>query len=158
MASYVYVKNPNGTTYVYQNESYWDKAEQKTKHHRKCIGKIHPETNEIIPNRKKSITTDPSDAKKEHCTVLTTGPALLLDKAAHETGIDKVLRASFPEDWDRILTCAYFIASEGNSLCHVEQWSARNRHPFHSKLADQRVSELLTRITPSAQQIGRAHV
>lgn len=52
MASYVYVKNPNGTTYVYQNESYWDKAEQKTKHHRKCIGKIHPETNEIIPNRK----------------------------------------------------------------------------------------------------------
>lgn len=29
MASYVYVKNPNGTTYVYQNESYWDKAEKK---------------------------------------------------------------------------------------------------------------------------------
>ncbi len=50
MASYVYVKNPNGTTYVYQNESYWDKAEQKTKHHRKCIGKLHPETNELIPN------------------------------------------------------------------------------------------------------------
>lgn len=59
MASYVYVKNPNGTTYVYQNESYWDKAEQKTKHHRKCVGKLHPETNELIPNRKKSITTDP---------------------------------------------------------------------------------------------------
>ena len=59
MASYVYVKNPNGTTYVYQNESYWDKAEQKTKHHRKCVGKLHPETNELIPSRKKSITTDP---------------------------------------------------------------------------------------------------
>ena len=29
MASFVYVKNPNGTTYVYQNESYWDKTEQK---------------------------------------------------------------------------------------------------------------------------------
>lgn len=53
MASYVYVKNPNGTTYVYQNESYWDKAEQKTKHRRKCVGKLHPETNELIPNRKK---------------------------------------------------------------------------------------------------------
>lgn len=152
MASFVYVKNPNGTTYVYQNESYWDKAEQKTKHHRKCIGKLHPETNEIIPNRKKSITADPNDSKTEHCTVLTTGPALLLDKAVHETGIDKTLRTSFPENWDRILTCAYYLASEGTSLCHVEQWSARNRHPFHSKLADQRVSELLRRITPSAQQ------
>lgn len=56
MASYIYVKNPNGTTYVYQNESYWDKSEQKTKHRRKCIGKLHPETRELIPNRKSSIT------------------------------------------------------------------------------------------------------
>ena len=92
MASYVYVKNPNGTTHVYQNESYWDKAEQKTKHHRKCVGKLHPETNELIPSRKKSITTDPDVPQTEHCTVLTTGSALLLDKAAHETGIDKVLQ------------------------------------------------------------------
>ena len=29
MASYVYVKNPNGTTYVYENESYWDKRSKK---------------------------------------------------------------------------------------------------------------------------------
>lgn len=152
MASYVYVKNPNGTTYVYQNESYWDKAEQKTKHCRKCVGKLHPETNELIPNRKKTTAASPADSKTELCTVLTTGPALLLDKAAHGTGIDKALRKSFPEDWSRILTCAYYLASEGDALCHVEQWSARNRHPFRSKLADQRVSELLTRITPSAQQ------
>lgn len=152
MASYIYVKNPNGTTYVYQNESYWDKAEQKTKHHRKCIGKLHPETNEIIPNRKKSITSGLDNPKAEHCTVLTTGPALLLDRATHETGIDKILRSSFPEDWESILTCAYYLASEGNALCHVEQWSAHNRHPLRSKLSDQRVSELLVRITPSMQQ------
>ncbi len=63
-------------------------------------------------------------SKTEPCTVLTTGPALLLDKAVRKTGIDKVLRTSFPEDWDRILTCAYYLASVGNTLCHVEQWSA----------------------------------
>ena len=128
------------------------KQSKKRKHRRKCIGKLHPETNELIPNRKKSITIGLDNPKTEHCTVLTTGPSLLLDKAAHETGIDKILQASFPEDWDRILTCAYYLASEGNALCHVEQWSACNRHPFHSKLADQRVSELLSRITPSMQQ------
>lgn len=152
MASYVYVKNPNGTTYVYQNESYWDKSEQKTKHRRRCVGKLHPETNEIIPNRKKSVTTGLDTSKTEHCTVLTTGPAILLDKAAHETKIDNILQAAFPEDWKRILTCAYYLASEGAALCHVEQWSERSRHPFHLKLADQRVSELLGRITPSMQQ------
>lgn len=152
MASYVYVKNPNGTTYVYENESYWDKAEQKTKHHRKCVGKLHPETNEIVPTRKKSTAKGLVDSQMQHCTVTTTGPSLLLDKAAHETGLAKILRASFPEDWERILTCAYYLASEGNALCHVEQWSACNQHPLQSKLADQRVSELLRRITPSLQQ------
>ena len=25
MSSYVYVKNPNGKTYVYENTTYWDK-------------------------------------------------------------------------------------------------------------------------------------
>lgn len=29
MSSYVYVKNPNGKTYVYENTTYWDK---ETKH------------------------------------------------------------------------------------------------------------------------------
>ena len=89
MASYVYVKNPNGTTYVYENESYWDKTEQKTKHHRKCVGKLHPETNVIIPTRKKSVATNKADPQTEHCRVSTIGPALLLDKAARETGLVK---------------------------------------------------------------------
>ena len=98
MASYVYVKNPNGTTYVYENESYWDKTEQKTKHHRKCVGKLHPETNVIIPTRKKSVATNKADPQTEHCRVSTIGPALLLDKAVRETGLVKILRSSFPED------------------------------------------------------------
>lgn len=152
MASYVYVKNPNGTTYVYQNESYWDKVEKKTRHRRKCVGKLHPETNALIPNKKQSTAVDIDKLKVGHCSVLTIGPSLLLEKAAHETGIDKVLQAFFPQDWDRILTCAYYLASEGGALCHVEQWSTCNRHPFCFKLANQRVSELLSRITPSMQK------
>lgn len=152
MASYVYLKNPNGTTYVYENVSYWDKTEQKTKHHRKCVGKLHPETNEIIPNGKKSAATSKTVPQTESCVVSTIGPALLLDKAALETGVGKILRSSFPEDWERILTCAYYLASEGNALCHAEQWSARNRHPYQFKLTDQRISELLNRITSSSQQ------
>jgi len=151
MASYVYLKNPNGTTYVYENISYWDKTEQKTKHHRKCVGKLNPETNEIVPTRKKSSAASKTESQAEHCTVSTIGPALLLDKASSETGLAQILRSSFPEDWERILTCAYYLASEGNALCHVEQWSDCNQHPYRSKLADQRVSELLNRITSSSQ-------
>ncbi len=55
MASHVYVKNPNGTTYVYENVSYWDKEDKKTKHRRKCVGKIDPDTKEVIPTGKKQM-------------------------------------------------------------------------------------------------------
>lgn len=48
-------------TYLSQNESYWDKAEQKTKHHRKCIGKFHPETS-CYP-----AVTDTQTERKAHC-------------------------------------------------------------------------------------------
>lgn len=153
MASYVYVKNPNGTTYVYENVSYWDKEDKKTKHHRKCIGKLDPTTKEIVPTGRKAGTKQEDAYRKtEHCRVLTTGPALLLDKAATETQLARMLRLVFPEDHKRILTCAYYLASEGSALCHAEQWSSRNRHPYGEKLADQRISELLCRVEPSKQQ------
>ena len=96
MASYVYVKNPNGTTYAYKNVSYWDKEDKKTKHRRKCVGKIDPNTKEIIPTGRK-VDTKPEDAlqKIEHCKVLTIGPALLLDKATAQTRLAKALRTDF---------------------------------------------------------------
>ena len=153
MASYVYVKNPNGTTYVYENVSYWDKTCKKTKHRRRCVGKVDPNTKEVIPTGRKADTKS-GDAlqKSERCQVLTIGPSLLLDKAAEETQLAKVLHAVFPEDCQGILSCAYYLASEGRALCHAEQWSSCSKHPYEGKIADQRISELLNRLDPSKQQ------
>lgn len=55
MSSKVYVKGKNGKTYVYKNESYWDKETKKVKHKRKCIG--HLENGEIVENRRKNNMT-----------------------------------------------------------------------------------------------------
>ena len=38
-----------GVTYVYESESYWDKEKQQPGSHRRMIGKIDPETGEIVP-------------------------------------------------------------------------------------------------------------
>lgn len=38
-----------GVTYVYESESYWDKEKQQPRNRRKLIGKIDPETGEIVP-------------------------------------------------------------------------------------------------------------
>ena len=144
---------PCGTTYVYENISYWDKEAKKTRHRRKCIGKIDPDTKQIVPTGKKTdVKPDDALRKSEQCRVLTIGSTLLLDKAATKTKLAKVLSLIFPEDYEQILTCAYYLASEGKALCHAEQWSSRNKHPYGKKLPDQRISELLARITPSKQQ------
>lgn len=41
------------TTYVYESENYWDPVKKQGRSRRKCIGKIDPETGEIVPTGKR---------------------------------------------------------------------------------------------------------
>ena len=74
---------------------------------------------------------------------------VLLNQIAKETGLDTVLPRIFPQDSAAILTCAYYLVSEGQALSRAEQWSRHTLTPCGGVLADQRISELLLRITPS---------
>ena len=49
----VYKKAKNGTTYVYDSVSYWDKDLKQPRSKRKLIGKLDPDTGEIVPTGKK---------------------------------------------------------------------------------------------------------
>ena len=155
MSSYVYVKNPNGKTYVYENTTYWDKETKTCKHKRVSVGHLDPDTGDIVANRKKGDAAKNKvklQENKEHCIVTNIGVSLLLDKMADETGLKPLLQNVFADDWQQILTSAYYLVSEGGALCHVSEWIARNRAPYNGSLTSQRITELLTRITPSLQQ------
>lgn len=52
MSSIVKVRQKNGTVYVYQSDSYWDSEKQQARSKRRLIGKLDPETGEIVPTRK----------------------------------------------------------------------------------------------------------
>ena len=168
MASKVFLHNKKyGRTYVYNNISYWDKKEKKPKCKRKCIGHVDPVTGEIVPNRKKgdkrkvkvltqgqeqtaASTPETTQAVEPlKCSVLDCGVTVLLNQIAKETGLDTVLPRIFPQDSAAILTCAYYLVSEGQALSRAEQWSRHTLTPCGGVLADQRISELLLRITPS---------
>ena len=160
MASLVYLKHKNGTTCVYENESYWDKTEKKPKSKRKCIGHLDPETKEILPNGKRGgsrktveKTAEPAAKKEEPvCRTYSCGVSGLLDKIASDLGLKRVLKRVFPEDWASILTCAYYLVSEGQALSRAEKWSEQAVTPYGGTLPSQRISELLKRITPSLTQ------
>jgi len=150
VASIVYVNGTNGTIYAYENISYWDKQTKATKHKRKCIGHVDEVSGKVAPNHKKGaegISAKP----KQFCGVKGIGVSLLLDRIANETGLTGILRSVFADDWQQIMTCAYYLMSEGSALSRVEHWSVANSTPYDDKLTSQRISELLTRITSGRQ-------
>ncbi len=59
----------SGITYAYESHSYWDPEKKMTRAKRKLIGRIDPETGDIVPtdgrNRKnKPLAEDGADYKK----------------------------------------------------------------------------------------------
>ncbi len=50
-----------GITYVYESESYWDKEKKQPRNKRKLIGKIDPQTGEIVPTRGHRPVDDKTD-------------------------------------------------------------------------------------------------
>ena len=147
MSSLVRVRSKSGRVYVYENTSYWDKISKKPKSVRKCLGHLDPETDEIVPNRIKYVTDHMPKQGRSQCSTYTYGVSALLDTISADIGIADTLQKVFPEDWSAILCCAYYLISEGNALSRVEQWSRQAITPYEKILADQRVSELLTRIS-----------
>ncbi len=140
--TYVYVKNPNGRTYVYENTSVWDKETKSVKHMRKIIGHLDKATGALVPNRKKgdaararAKTQEPKSA----CVVTNSGIKKFLDKAVNDIGLAETLSKVFPDDWKRLLTC--YLVSEGKALSHVDKWQAMYASPCQFPLASQRVSE-----------------
>lgn len=53
-----------GITYVYESESYWDKEKKQPRNRRKLIGKIDPQTGDVVPTRKR-MTHDTASADSE---------------------------------------------------------------------------------------------
>lgn len=52
MSCIVYQTDRRGNRYAYESTSYWDKEKGQPRSKRKYIGKVDPETGEIIPSKK----------------------------------------------------------------------------------------------------------
>ena len=53
------------TTYVYESTSYWDAEKGQSRSKRRVIGKIDPETGEIVPTGKRGRTKKEKPARAE---------------------------------------------------------------------------------------------
>lgn len=153
----VYQKNKKtGITYVYQNEPYWDKEKQQSRAKRTLIGKLDPDTAEIVPTRSYKKRQE----QKSAIPIIRPGPvpitktqrsfygaSYLLDQIGRLTGVAEDLKSCFPNNYKQILSIAYYlILEESNTLSRFSYWQRLHIHPYGDDLPSQRSSELFQSI------------
>ena len=159
MAAIVYQTNKkSGITYAYESISFWDKDKQHSRAKRKCIGRVDPETQKIIPTRKKTTPIVGEKAKRGPVPITRIarsfyGATYLFDHIGKETGVTEDLKTCFPDSYRQILSIAYYLILEDkNPLSRFPRWAALHRHPHGSDISSQRSSELFASITEEARQ------
>lgn len=155
MVGIIYQKNKQtGITYAYYNEAYWDKEKKQSRAKRTLIGKVDPETGDIVPTRiyekKEQMPDVPLKPGPVPITKMTRsfyGATYLLDQIGEQTGITADLKACFPDTYQQILSIAYYlILEENNALNRFSHWQKLHIHPFGQDIPSQRSSELFQSI------------
>ena len=146
-----------GITYAYDTTYYWDKEKQQSRSKRVCVGKVGPETGDIVPTRgrakKGSESTSGKPAKTGPKPFVETrhlyyGATYLLNEFANELGLAADLRQCFPETYKQLLSVAfYLILEDNNPLYRFEKWHLTHKHPYGESITSPRSSELFASIT-----------
>ena len=149
--SRVFLKNKStGITYVYECASFWDKVKKKPASKRTCIGKLDPNTGELISSKRLAASTE-SIESSQTATVKSVGAIQLLEDICYKLQVDKIIKETFPECWDLILSLSYFQATDKKPLSKIEHWTEVHAHPYGQFIDHRRVSELLPLITEDKQ-------
>lgn len=158
LMSLVFYKNKkNGVTYVYESIGYWDKEKQQARNHRVCIGKLDPDTGEIIPSKRFS-SSEPSNLKpgpvsSVACDRYFYGSTYLFDAIGNKLGITDDLKRCFPDSYKQILSLAYYLVLEDrNPLSRFPKWALTHAHPYGKDIPSQRSSELFGSIDEDSKQ------
>jgi len=143
----------SGITYAYQSVSHWDKEKKQSRAKRTLIGRVDPESGEIVPTSKKT-KPQTDETKNPEFTPTTSrsrsfyGATYLFDALGDKLGITDDLKKCFPETYKQILSTAYYLILEDKSpLSRFPKWAALHKHPFGKDISSQRSSELFASIS-----------
>ena len=148
----------SGITYAYDTKYYWDKEKKQSRAKRVCVGKVNPDTGEIVPTRGRAKK---GEAKKSTALAIKPGPkpftesrhlyygaTYLLNCFSDEIGLSADLKQCFPDMYNQILSIAYYLILEDNNpLYRFEKWNLTHKHPYGQDITSPRSSELFASIT-----------
>ena len=102
MASIVYqIDKKTGAKYAFESVSYWDKDKKQPRSKRRYLGKVDPETGEIIPSRGRTVHSE--EKASEETTIL---PALYKEIEERDRTIKELRRNldEVTEKYNQLLT------------------------------------------------------
>jgi transposase len=134
--SYIVKQKIGNITYVLEATSYWDKEKKQSRQKRIVLGKIDPETGEVVPTRGNNINK-----------TVDYGNQYFLEELSKKLKLDVFLKESFGDDFQKILHLAYYLLSENSSLHLFEQWCSgvEINHNLKS-LSSQSISKFLSKL------------
>ena len=147
----------NGTEYVYEYDSTWNKEKKYGTHKRNYIGKMVDGI--FIPNKKYNLQKELEESKKRGPVAVTEckrkfyGATFLFDAIGEKLGVTSDLKKCFPETYRKILSIAYYLILEDrNPLSRFSKWARTHEHPFGADISSQRSSELFYSIEENAKK------
>lgn len=155
MPSVVYQKDKrSGITYAYESISYWDKNKQQSRAKRTLIGRLDPQTGEIVPTdgrykkkREAFAAAIRGPQAAEQTARCFYGATYLLDQIGAKIGITEDLKRCFPDTYRQILSIAYYLILEDKSPQYrLAKWSDLHKHPYGKEITSQRSSVLFASI------------
>ncbi|MDR1609092.1 MAG: transposase [Deltaproteobacteria bacterium] len=151
MSSLTYHHNPNGVTYVYRQESYWDKAKKRPSSRQVCVGKLDA-NGQIIYNQrfKNPEAREALERGETVAEALLIGQSLVLAKATKDTGLERVLLRHFESrEANALLSLSWAMAAGRGEMDLANIWLEENDCPAHKESLS---SYDLSRILASASQ------
>lgn len=146
------INKKTGVTYVYEVASFWDKAKKQARNKQVCIGKLDSSTGAFLPSKR--LAPEQAAARDPAVTASAeiVGQSIVLNAITEKIGLEKLLKSCFPDQYQQILTMAYYLVSRGDPLSQCEAWSKSHAQPFGKQLTSQRMSEVLCSITIDGKQ------
>ena len=154
MARLVYHrKKDTGVTYVYEIvEEHWDKEKKQMRSKQRCIGKLDPITNDLIPSKRLRNQKEVAEIGSATAKTTVSGHALIFNTIDKEIGLSNTLKKSCPDSFKQIISLAWYLASTGDPLSYADSWCANHESPANGMLSSQRVSELLSKLSEGERQ------
>ena len=90
MACIVYqTDKKTGAKYAYESVSYWDADKQQPRSKRKYLGRVNPETGEIIAKKAKKKDSPAASGDVPQASAETASPSLLTEKEKEISALKK---------------------------------------------------------------------